>query len=134
MKLRRRSAVVGLLRVLAGCWLLAAAGCRPGTPVIDPGERPATREGTISGRVLGPGRSPIPNRVVRATDSATGSTFTGTTNEAGGYSIKVPPGTYTMAVDLEPGERVARQPGKVQINESDLDTGIDFTIERGAAR
>jgi hypothetical protein len=132
MKLRRRSAVLGV-RVLAGCVLLAAAGCRPGTPVVDTGQRPATREGTISGRVHGPGRSPIPNRVVRATD-AMGSTFTGTTNEAGGYSIKVPPGTYTMAVDLEPGERVARQPGKVQINDSDLDTGIDFTIERGAPR
>ena len=50
------------------------------------------------------------------------------TNVTGGFSIKVPPGDYHLEVDLQPGEKVVREPGTVHINKSDLDANLEIVV------
>ena len=116
-----------LVILLAG----SALACRTGTPVIDTGDKPPTREGTIAGHVRTDAGAAVVSRVVRAvgTDGAAHET---TTNNAGTYTLKVPPGTYRLEVELRAGERLVEQPGETQINESDLDADRNFVI--GVAR
>ena len=57
-----------------------------------------------------------------------GARFDATTGVNGGYTIKVPEGTYRLEVELRPGEVVAKQPAETQIQKSDLDPRRDFTI------
>jgi hypothetical protein len=104
-----------------------ALGCRPGTPVIDAGDKPPTREGTIAGRVLTEGEAPVVSRVVRAI-AADGTRHEATTNNAGGYSMKVPPGRYKLEVELREGERVIKGPTETEVNASDLDPDRSFVI------
>ena len=42
--------------------------------------------------------------------------------------MKVPPGKYRIEVELRQGERIVKEPGETQINDSDLDPGRDFVI------
>ena len=107
-----------------------ALACRPGTPVIDKGPKPPTQEGTIAGHVLTDGNQPVVSRVVRAI-SATGEKHETTTNNAGTYTLKVPPGKYKLEIDLRPGERLIKQPVETEINPSDLDPDRDFVIGVG---
>jgi hypothetical protein len=59
---------------------------------------------------------------------ATGSCFDATTGSNGGYTIKVPEGTYRLEVELRVGEMVVNQPDETRIDKSDLDSQRDFTI------
>jgi hypothetical protein len=59
---------------------------------------------------------------------ASGARFEATTGANGGYTIKVPEGTYRLEVELHPGEVVLKQPDQTRINKSDLDPQRDFTI------
>jgi hypothetical protein len=106
---------------------LLALACRPGTPVIDTGDKPPTREGTIAGRVLTEGNTAVVSRVVRAI-SADGTRHEATTNSAGGYSMKVPPGKYRLEVELREGERLIKGPTETEVNASDLDPDRSFVI------
>jgi hypothetical protein len=58
----------------------------------------------------------------------TSQRFSATTNVTGGFSIKVPPGEYRLEVDLQPGEKVVREPGVVHINKSDLDANLEIVV------
>lgn len=112
-----------LVILLAG----SALACRTGTPVIDTGDKPPTREGTIAGHVRTDTNIAVVSRVVRAI-GADGAAHETTTNNAGTYTLKVPPGRYRMEVELRYGERLVEQPGETQINESDLDSDRNFVI------
>ena len=116
-----------LVILLAG----SALACRTGTPVIDTGDKPPTREGTIAGRVRTDTNAPVVSRVVRAI-GADGAAHETTTNNAGTYTLKVPPGTYRLEVELRAGESLVKQPGETRINASDLDADRNFVI--GVAR
>ena len=107
--------------------LLATAGCRTGTPIIDTGAKPPTRDGTIAGKVTTDGNAAVVSRVVRAV-AADGTRHETTTNNAGTYSMKVPPGKYRLEVELRAGERLVKQPGSTEVNASDLDPDRDFVI------
>lgn len=102
-------------------------GCRTGVPVIDTGDKPPGREGTIAGRVLTDGNAAVVSRVVRAI-AADGTRHEATTNSAGTYSMKVPPGKYKLEVELREGERLIKGPGETQIDASDLDPDRTFVI------
>jgi hypothetical protein len=102
----------------------AAAACHPG-PVLSPKEAAG---GTIAGIVSTDGNAAVPDRKVTAVDLATSARFEATTGPNGGYTIKVPEGTYRLEVELRPGEIVAKQPPETKINKSDLDPRRDFTI------
>ena len=104
--------------------LLAAAACHPGpvlSPKLDVG-------GTIAGIVTTTGNAAVPDRKVTAVDVTSGARFEATTGANGGYTIKVPEGTYRLELELRPGEVVAKQPAETRINKSDLDPRRDFTI------
>lgn len=120
-----------LLNVLV---LLAAAavlgcGARHGGPVIDTGSKPAGVGGTIAGTVRSAGsKEPLIGRKVTAIDVATGARYEASTATNGGYTLKVPTGTYRLEVELHAGESLAEGPRETEINMSDLDTGRDFLI------
>ena len=124
MVIRRFAPTIGLLL------LLLATACRTGVPVIDTTDKPPGREGTIAGKVVSEGGAAVVSRIVRAI-AADGTRHEATTNNAGTYSMKVPPGKYRLEVELREGERLVKQPGETQINASDLDPNRDFVIGAG---
>lgn len=112
--------------------VLSVAACRRGVPVIDPGDRPPTTDGTVSGTVRGvEGTSAIAGRQVEVINVATGERQTTTTNAAGGFSFKVKPGKYRVELALLSGESIIKQPGVMQVNRSDVDAHADFVVGSG---
>ena len=112
--------------------LLTSVACHPG-PVISTGPKPPAVGGTIAGIVSTAANDPVRGRKVTAIDTQTGTRFDATTGTNGGYTIKVPVGTYRLEVELQPGETVAKQPGETRINNSDLDPQRHFVISIGRA-
>jgi hypothetical protein len=120
------------LRALAPLLLaIVAMACRTGVPVIDTGAKPPTRDGTIAGHVSSAGGSAVTSRVVRAISIESGQKYETSTNNAGTYTLKVPPGRYRLEVELRAGEKLAKEPGETKINSSDLDPNRDFVIVPG---
>lgn len=120
-----------LLHLSAAVLLLALAACHPG-PVIGSGPAPPGVGGTIAGIVSMEGNAPVAGRKVTATDVASGRRFDATTGANGGYTIKVPEGSYRLDVELRPGERIVKRPDETRIDKSDLDAKRDFLLSGGA--
>jgi hypothetical protein len=110
---------------------IVALACRTGVPVIDTGTKPPTRDGTIAGHVSSAGGSALIGRLVRAISIESGQKYETTTNNAGTYTMKVPPGRYRLEVELRAGEKLSKEPGETKINSSDLDPNRDFVIVPG---
>ncbi len=110
--------------------LFAAAGCHPG-PVIGAGERPPGVGGTIAGIVSTESKAAVAGRQVTAIDTTSGARFEATTGVNGGYTIKVPEGTYRIELQVLGGETIVKQPDETRINRSDLDPKRDFVIRGG---
>ncbi|HEY7500155.1 MAG TPA: carboxypeptidase-like regulatory domain-containing protein [Vicinamibacterales bacterium] len=109
--------------------IVAVTACRQGMPVIDPGERPPTTDGTISGTVRGPeGTSSIAGRQVEVVNVATGERQRAVTSNAGGFTFKVKPGKYRVEVALLAGESILKAPGVMNVNRSDVDAHADFIV------
>ena len=119
-----------LLPIAALIGLLISPGCHPG-PVIDTGSKPPSVGGTIAGFVTGPGNTPLADRKVTAIETTSGTRLDATTGVNGGYTIKVPQGTYRLEVELRAGEKIIKQPDQTRIDKSDLDTRLDFVISGG---
>ena len=115
---------VGALVLVAA----VAAGCRTGVPVVDTGAKPPTQDGTIAGHVSAAGGTAVVARIVRAIGVESGQKFETSTNSAGTYTLKVPPGRYRLEVELRSGEKLSKEPGETTINKSDLDPNRDFVI------
>jgi len=113
------------IRALVSVAVLLSAACHPG-PVIG-GTKPQVG-GTIAGIVTTDTNAPVVGRKVTAIETQTGQRFEATTGTNGGYTIKVPQGTFRIEVALQQGERVAKQPSETKINNSDLDSHRDFVI------
>jgi hypothetical protein len=111
--------------LLMAC-LLATVACHPG-PIV--GAQSVSVGGTIAGIVSTTDSAiAVPGRTVTAINVRTGSRHTATTAGNGGYTIKVPEGTYRLEIELRSGEKLAKQPEETQVNNGDLDPGRDFTI------
>ena len=109
-----------------------AAACHPGAVI---NADPQTVGGTIAGIVRATdGAVPLVTRQVTATNVASGTPYVATTGPNGGYSIKVPQGTYRLDVEVRDGEVVAKKPDTTEVNNSDLDSGLDFEITLKAQR
>jgi Carboxypeptidase regulatory-like domain len=118
-----------MMRLTKALMLLAvfmAGACHPG-PVLSPGSKMPVG-GTIAGIVSTETNAAVTDRKVTAIDTASGARYEATTGVNGGYTIKVPEGTYRLEVQLLSGEVVAKQPPETRINKSDLDPRRDFTI------
>jgi hypothetical protein len=113
--------------ILCASLAAAVAGCHR-EPVIDTGERPADVGGTIAGSVRSEGGSPLGGRTVTATDTSSGQTFEESTAPSGGFTIKVPAGTYRLDVGLREGETLATRPDTTEVNVGDLDGQRDFVV------
>jgi len=120
-----------VMPLAAAMILLLSLGCHPG-PVVDTGPKPPAVGGTIAGIVSTETNTAVTGRRVTAIESTTGTRYEATTGANGGYTIKVPEGTYRLEVELRSGEKLAKKPDDTQINNGDLDPGRDFTITAGA--
>jgi hypothetical protein len=104
-----------------------SAACHPG-PVIDTSPK-ASVGGTIAGIVTTADSAiAVPGRKVSAIETSSGQRFEATTAANGGYTIKVPEGTYRIDVELRAGEALAKRPDQTHINNGDLDPHRDFVI------
>lgn len=113
------------------CLLLTVA-CRTGRPIV--GAESVSVGGTIAGLVsTSDSAVAVPGRTVTAVNIRTGSRHAGTTAGNGGYTIKVPEGTYRLEIELRAGERLAKKPEDTEVNNGDLDPGRDFTITVGGS-
>ena len=126
----RRAPLMALLCAITVLTAISSVGaCRQGVPVVDPGDRPPTTDGTISGTVRGPeGTSSIANREVTVINVDSGERQSAMTNSAGGFTFKVKPGKYRVEVSLLAGESILKQPGVMNINRSDVDAHADFIV------
>jgi hypothetical protein len=112
-----------LVLALAGL----SAACHPG-PIIDTSPKRSVG-GTIAGIVTTADSSvAVPGRKVTAVDTTGGSRYDSTTAANGGYTIKVPEGTYRIEIELRGAETLAKRPDQTHINNGDLDAGRDFVI------
>ena len=112
---------------------LVAAACHPG-PVIDAGAKQPPVGGTIAGMVTTADKSvAVVGRKVTAINTATGQRFDTTTAENGGYTIKVPVGTFRIELELRAGESLLKRPSETRVGNSDLDPGRDFVVGVKAA-
>jgi uncharacterized membrane protein len=115
--------------LLASALLLLSVSCAPRGPIVDTGEKPPGVGGTIAGAVLaGDARTPLPSRKVAAINTMNGTRFEVSTASNGGYTIKVPPGTYRLEVETRPNEVVVTQPEPTEVNPSDIDSDRDFVL------
>jgi len=119
-----------LLQLVLGVTLLTSLACHPG-PVVDTGAKPADVGGTIAGIVSSDTNAALEGRKVTAIDAAGGQRYEATTGANGGYTIKVPAGTYRLEVELKQGDRVSKQPSETKINKGDLDAQRHFVITVG---
>ena len=108
--------------------LLLSLGCHPSRPVLDPGPKPDVG-GSISGTVTAnDGATALGARKVSAIDTATGARFDVSTTTTGGYTVRVPKGTYRLEVELRSGEALATQPDPTEVDAGDLDAGRNFVV------
>lgn len=113
---------------LASLALLLLVACRPGQPIFDPDPQPVG--GTIAGIVSTDANDAVMGRRVTAINTVTGQRHESKTGTNGGYTIKVPQGTYRLEVDLLDGESLVKAPEETRVNRSDLDPRRDFVITR----
>jgi hypothetical protein len=110
-----------------------SAACHPG-PVIDTSPKRSVG-GTIAGIVTTSDSTvAVPGRKVTAIEVSSGSHYDVTTGANGGYTIKVPEGTYRLEIELRGGEALAKRPEQTHINNGDLDPHRDFVITVRPAR
>jgi carboxypeptidase family protein len=104
-----------------------SAACHPG-PVVDTTPQRSVG-GTIAGIVTTADSTvAVPGRKVTAIEVSSGSRYDATTGANGGYTIKVPEGTYRIEIELHGAEALAKRPDQTRINNGDLDPGRDFVI------
>jgi hypothetical protein len=108
--------------------LLAGPACRAGQPLLVSSQGDKTTPGTIGGILSAVGGERLAGRGVHAVQVGTSQRFSAVTNVTGGFTIKVPPGEYHLEVDLQPGEKIVKEPGVVHINKSDLDANLEIVV------
>ena len=109
---------------------ISTVACHPG-PIV--GAESVSAGGTIAGAVSTTDSAvAVPGRTVTAVNVRTGSRHTATTAGNGGYTIKVPEGTYRLKIELKSGEKLAKKPDDTSVNNGDLDPGRNFTITAGS--
>ena len=118
---------MGFRPVLLAAVVAVSAGCHPG-PIINTGPKQSVG-GTIAGTVTTTDSTvAVPGRKVTVIEINNGSRYESTTAANGGYTIKVPEGTYRIEIELRPGETFAKRPDPTRINNGDLDPGRNFVI------
>jgi len=116
-----------LVATLVG--LTGGIACRHSVLVADAGPKPPTPAGTISGQLQTPGNgAAVVGRTVTAINNADGQRYGVRTNNTGGFTIRVPPGSYRIEVEQRPGEVVAGAPTDQKVGPSDIDARLVITV------
>jgi hypothetical protein len=115
--------------ILALVVTLALTGGCAG-PIVDTGARPPGVGGTIAGMVRASSETVrLQGRKVTAVNEATGSRYETSTSENGGYTLKVPSGTYRVEVELRQGEALESRPDtSMTVGVGDIDASRDFVV------
>jgi hypothetical protein len=109
------------------CWAVLSTACHG--PVINTGPKQASVGGTIAGIVSATDRqTEVVGRKIIAIDVRTNLRYEATTAVDGGYTIKVPEGTYHLEIELHAHESLRSRPNDTHINNSDLDPHRNFVI------
>jgi len=117
-----------LTSLLLAFAVIVSAACHPG-PIVSSGPKQPSVGGTIAGIVKTTDSTvAVPGRKVTAVEGTSGTRYDDTTATNGGYTLKVPEGTYRIDIELRAGESLAKRPDQTHINNGDLDSGRDFTI------
>jgi carboxypeptidase family protein len=120
-----RAVAVFVLTVL----VVTGSGCSHPVMVADAGSKPPEPAGTISGHLQTPGGgAAVVGRLVTAVNNATGQRFQVRTGNTGGFTLKVPPGSYRVEVELQDGEGVTGAPTDQRVGASDVDANIVITV------
>jgi Carboxypeptidase regulatory-like domain len=109
--------------------LLAGAGCHPKPTIVSISS--AAVGGTIAGVVYGPTDRSLSDRTITVVNVDTGERFQTATGENGGYSVRVPPGTYRVEVQLRDGEKLAEENATILLKNSDREVGRNVDINAG---
>ena len=67
-------------------------------------------------------------RKVTAINMKSGSREEASTTSIGGYTMRVPPGTYRLELEVRPGEALAAVPDATEVDPGDLDAGRNFVV------
>jgi hypothetical protein len=111
--------------------LALTIGCVPRGPVVDTGSKPVGVGGTIAGNVAAAAEdAPLSGRRVTAVNEATNARFETSTGTSGGYTLKVPSGTYRLEVELRAGETLETKPDATQVGVGDIDSARNFVVTR----
>ena len=90
-----------------------------------------TDRGTITGSVSDPTGALIANAPIRATNSQTGTVYTGATSATGNYTFpQLPPGTYEISISVSGFKRFVRQNVVVPVTQT---VRVDASLEVGSA-
>ena len=85
--------------------------------------------GTIAGVVHGPTSVPLQDRTVTAINIETGQRYETTTGPNGGYTLRVPEGTYRIDVQVRPGEKLDQEAAML-VKNGDSEGTLDVTVGR----
>jgi hypothetical protein len=120
------------LAIAVAVTVVAATGgaaCRHSIIVADAGPKPPTPQGTISGVLQTPDNgAAVVGRTVTAISNTNGERYAVRTNNTGGFTMRVPPGSYRLEVEQRPGERVSGAPTDQHVGPSDIDSRIVITV------
>ena len=72
--------------------------------------------------------SAIEGRLVEVVNVDTGEVERETTSSTGVFTFKLQPGKYRVEVTLHDGESLIKQPGVMDLNQSDIDAHADFVV------
>lgn len=109
--------------------VLVGTGCHPKTTVVT--TTSAAIGGTIAGVVHGPADDSLGDRNVSVVNIETGERFETTTGPNGGYSIRVPPGTYRLEVQLRKREKLSQDnPTILMSADADTRKTVDVNVGR----
>ena len=112
--------------------LASATGCRQAVAPISAAGDAVPAKATISGTIRGPERAvPLDGRIVDVINLSTNQRRRITTDQGGGFSVRLDPGDYRVELLLRDGEAIVRQPGVIHIDRSDADADADFVIGKG---
>jgi hypothetical protein len=125
MNLQALSRQLVLPAVLAA-ELCSGSGCHPHTTIVSISS--AAIGGTIAGIVTGPADVTLADRTVTVVNVETGEQYQTATGQTGGYSLRVPAGTYRLMVQLRPGERFAEMEPAILHSTSDGEIHKDVTV------
>lgn len=108
--------------------ILVGTGCHPKTIVVT--TTSAAIGGTIAGVVHGPADDSLGDRTVSVVNIETGERFQTTTGPNGGYSMRVPPGTYRLEVQLRKREKLSEDNPPILMSADAERKTVDVNVGR----